>query len=86
MQTRLGAIRARQTMVARYGSEEGYRGFMESIGARGGKASSTGGFATRALRDGSCDLDYMFGLAHRKAQCSGYKGGINSKRTKQGAV
>lgn len=56
--------------------------FYRIIGAEGGRNGNTGGFASSMLCDGSCELDYMFGLGHRKAQCAGYKGGTISKRKK----
>lgn len=56
--------------------------FYARIGAKGGSASNTGGFASKLKCDGSCDLDHILGLDHRKAQCAGYKGGVKSRRTK----
>lgn len=56
--------------------------FYAKIGAKGGKNGRTGGFASSKLCDGTCDLDYMFGLSHKKAQCAGYKGGVISRRQK----
>ena len=40
-QTPEGAIKARQTMLSKYGSD-----YYQKIGASGGKASNTGGFYT----------------------------------------
>ena len=49
-QTPAGAIKARQSMIERYGSEEAYKAHLRSIGSKGGKVPSTGGFAgDRAL-------------------------------------
>lgn len=58
--------------------------FYARIGALGGKASNNGGFASRLKCDGSCELDHILGLDHRKAQCAGYKGGTISRRPKKG--
>ena len=57
--------------------------FYARIGAIGGKKGNTGGFASKMKCDGSCDLDHILGLDHRKARCAGYKGGVISRRTKK---
>lgn len=57
--------------------------FYARIGAMGGAKSNTGGFATRANCNGSCDLNHILGSPHRKAQCAGYKGGQISRRSKK---
>lgn len=73
-----GGKHAAETNKAKYGSD-----FYARIGAIGGKKGNTGGFASRLQCDGSCDLDHVLGLEHRKAQCAGYKGGQISRRTKK---
>jgi len=54
--------------------------FYKKIGRRGGQNGTTGGFATHKLCDGECNLDHIFGLEHKKAQCAGHKGGEISRR------
>lgn len=62
------AKKARATMVAKYGGEEGYREFMRGIASRGGTASFSGkGFA---------------GMDKEKLREAGRKGGLKSKRRK----
>ena len=56
--------------------------FYSEIGGIGGRNGHSGGFASNMLCDGSCDLDDIFGLEHKKAQCAGYKGGLKSRRGK----
>lgn len=41
--TKAGSLKAKQTMIAKYG-EEGYRKFYAEIGRKGGKNGNTGGF------------------------------------------
>jgi hypothetical protein len=72
-----GGKAAAATNKQKYGED-----FYGRIGAMGGKAGNTGGFASKLQCDGSCDLDHVLGLEHRKAQCAGYKGGQISRRTK----
>lgn len=75
--TKIGGLRAAQTNKERYGAD-----WYSKIGRKGGQIGRTGGFAARLRCDGNCDLDNMFGLEHRKAQCAGYKGGRISRRNK----
>jgi hypothetical protein len=67
-----GGKKAAQTNKARQGND-----FYKRIGSIGGQRGRTGGFAYPLL----CDCDYKEDL-HKKASCSGYKGGIVSRRTK----
>jgi hypothetical protein len=55
--------------------------FYKRIGAIGGTKSRNGGYATVLL----CDCEYMESL-HKKAVCSGYKGGLKSRRGKSKGV
>ena len=73
-----GGKAAAATNKVKYGED-----FYARIGAIGGKKGNTGGFASKLKCDGSCDLDHILGLDHRKAQCAGYKGGVISRRTKK---
>lgn len=71
-----------ETMIKKHGSREALREWQQSIGAKGGHNGTTGGFAAHNTCNGKCRLDYMFGLNHKRSQCSGYKGGRTSKRKK----
>lgn len=73
-----GGKAAAETNKRIYGKD-----FYARIGAMGGKKGHTGGFASKLICDGNCDLDHVLGLNHRKAQCAGYKGGTISRRTKR---
>lgn len=73
-----GGKRAAETNKSIYGED-----FYKRIGAIGGKKGNTGGFASKLECDGTCNLDHILGLHHRKAQCAGYKGGVISRRTKK---
>lgn len=75
MRTPEGTKKAMETMLVKYGGEEGLRMHFQSIGAIGGKKGKTGGFAFPLL----CDCEYTEEL-HKKASCAGYKGGKISKR------
>lgn len=70
-----GGKQASKTNKERHGED-----FYARIGAIGGSHSKTGGFASSFKCDGMCDLDSMFGLDHKKAQCAGYLGGKKSRR------
>ena len=63
-QTPAGAIKARQSMIERYGSEESYKEHLRTIGGKGGKRSSGGGFAH----------------PNSDPSAAGRKGGLISKR------
>lgn len=65
-----GGKAAAATNKNRYGKD-----FYAKIGAMGGKAGNTGGFASPVL----CDCAYTEDL-HKKAECAGSKGGKISKR------
>ena len=68
-----GGKLAAKTIKERYGED-----FYKVQGAKGGRASSTGGFASPKLC--TCEIfDYQ---AHTHNRCSGSKGGRVSKRTK----
>lgn len=41
--TRLGALKLKQTLIEKHGSEEAYKKFMSDIGKQGGKKSKGGG-------------------------------------------
>ena len=56
--------------------------FYAKIGQKGGRNGNTGGFASGNQCDNECNLDHIFGLEHRIAQCAGYKGGVKSRRRK----
>jgi len=76
MQTRAGAKKARETMIAKYGGEDGYREHLRTIGSQGGKLSGNGGFASEKIgKDGL--------TGKQRAAISGAKGGRNGKRGKQ---
>lgn len=69
--TKAGGIKASITNRDRHGEN-----FYATIGAKGGKASSTGGFAAKI----PCDCKLITG-DHLKRQCAGKKGGTVSRRT-----
>lgn len=64
-----GGRKAAKTNREKHGND-----FYERIGAIGGKASNTGGFAKKK----ACDCD-VFNFAHTKPQCAGSKGGSKSR-------
>lgn len=43
-QTKAGGRKLRQTMIARFGSEEAWKEYMRNNGREGGKLGKTGGF------------------------------------------
>lgn len=67
-----GGKAAAITNKTKYGED-----FYVRIGAKGGKASGSGGFASPLL----CDCEYKEDL-HKKAECAGAKGGTISRRGK----
>jgi len=44
--TQAGWLKAKATMIKKYGSEEAYRDFCKEVGRKGGLASNNGGFAS----------------------------------------
>jgi hypothetical protein len=71
-------------MLKRFnGDETALYEHMAALGSKGGKNGSTGGYGAYMKCDGSCGLDDKFGLDHYKSQCSGYKGGLVSRRKKK---
>lgn len=70
--TKEGGARAAATNKTKYGED-----FYIRIGAIGGKASGSGGFASPLL----CDCEYKEDL-HKKASCAGALGGKISRRGK----
>jgi general stress protein YciG len=74
--TREGAVRARTAMLARFGGdEEAYKEHFRSIGRKGGRNSTNGGFAS--------DKRGKDGLTGRqRAMAAGQKGGRVSRRAK----
>jgi general stress protein YciG len=63
-------------MIAKHGSREAVKEFMQGIGAKGGKNGKTGGFA--------CQLQGKDGLTGKeRARYVGQKGGRISRRTKK---
>lgn len=75
MSTKTRGEKLRQTMIAKYGSEEAWRAFMGEIGKIGGQNGHTGGFAydDRSLLD-------RFMRKPKRAVIAGRKGGYISKR------
>lgn len=67
-----------KTMVEKHGSEEAARAWFRSIGSKGGKNGTTGGFATKE----PCNCSIVAG-EHTKPQCAGTIGGKTSKRQKK---
>lgn len=55
--------------------------FYSKIGAKGGRNGRTGGFAAYTV----CHCNVIKG-EHHLAQCSGYKGGVISRRSKMEEV
>lgn len=64
----------RATMLEKYGGQEGLTRKMQAIGAKGGKLSTTGGFASDKV-----GADGMTG--RERAHVAGKKGGSISRRT-----
>jgi len=65
-----GGRKAAKTNREKHGND-----FYERIGAIGGKASNTGGFAKKK----ACDCELIYG-EHTVPQCVGKKGGTKSRR------
>ena len=64
-----------RTMTDELGSREAVSEHMRTIGAKGGKAGRTGGFAAKAI----CLCAEIPGQ-HTKPQCAGMRGGRISRR------
>lgn len=73
--TKTGGKAAARTNKAKYGDD-----FYARIGALGGKASRTGGFAA----DVTCNCN-LYQEEHFVRQCAGKKGGRISRQKKKGA-
>lgn len=72
--TKAGAVKARETMLKKYG-ENGYRKFFSEIGRRGGLVKTpTGGFASNKI-----GADGLTG--RERSHIAGKKGGLISRRT-----
>lgn len=69
--TATGSLKAKQTIVERYGTE-----FWKQIGAEGGRKGRTGGFASSFV-----GADGLTG--RERAKEAGRIGGLKSKRTKK---
>lgn len=69
--TKAGGLKASITNRERHGEN-----FYANIGAKGGKVSTTGGFAAKVPCNCSLIKD-----EHLKRQCAGKKGGTVSRRT-----
>lgn len=67
-----GGLKAAKTIKERYGED-----FYAGIGAKGGKRSHTGGFASEK---NMCRCSYNMFRKHKKASCVGAKGGRASSR------
>lgn len=63
-----GRRKARETLIKKFGSLEAYLEFYRTIGAKGGKISQTGGFAS--WNEGSDGL-----TGRERASIAGAKGG-----------
>lgn len=72
MQTREGAIKMKQAMIKRHGSEEAWKQYMREIASQGGKNSTTGGF---------WHTKYRLGDTWTVAEM-GRKGGLKSRRNR----
>lgn len=70
--TKLGGKKAAETNIKRHG-----KGFYATIGAKGGKAGNTGGFAA----DVDCNCSRL-PYRHYVRNCAGAKGGTISRRKK----
>lgn len=71
--TKAGGQKAAATNRAKHGTD-----FYAKIGAKGGAAGTTGGFAAHV----PCNCDLIEGL-HEKQRCSGKKGGLKSRIPKK---
>jgi hypothetical protein len=71
--TKAGGLKARATNKEKYGED-----FYATIGAKGGKLGTTGGFAVKTV----CDCNIIEG-DHYRGQCRGKIGGMKSKRPKK---
>jgi len=69
--TTQGGLKVKETMIAKYGSEEAWKDFMRSIAATGGKKGKTGGFWYKK---------YVLGDVEA-VKAAGKKGGHSGKRT-----
>lgn len=72
--TKAGAMKLRETMIKKYGSEEDWKAHQKAIGAEGGR--KTGGKKGSAKPKG-------FAANPELARISGSKGGRISKRRKK---
>lgn len=78
-QTKEGALKARISLIERYGSEEALRQHYSEIGGIGGARSKSGGFASTAIGD-----DGLTGP--QRASRAGALGGAKSRRTKKSPI
>lgn len=75
MQTTEGAIKAKETIIRKYGADH-----WKKIGAVGGSISKTGGFAAQVICNKKlCRFRWGHGQ-HLIRQCAGARGGRRSRR------